>query len=132
MSQWWVYVIISTTRRLTYVGSSTDPIRRIKQHNGETRGGAKSTRGKGPWKLGKVYGPYESRSSAFKAEIALKHGKRSTGRLHWCYNDSVHCIDSDESKLVLKNYLDSIMINTPSEEMKDGNELVPCETRDGS
>lgn len=129
--KWWVYVIVSSTRNLTYVGSTTDPLRRVKQHNGEIRGGAKSTRGKGPWLLGKVYGPYESRSSAFKAEIALKRGKRSKGRLHWNSNDSIHCIESDESNLVLKNYLNLLTVGSPLEDLKDGHELVSCEARDG-
>lgn len=131
-ARWWVYVIVSSTRNLTYVGSTTDPIRRVRQHNGEIRGGAKSTRGKGPWLLGKVYGPYPSRSSAFKAEIALKRGKRSRGRLLWSSLDSAHCVESVESSSILKTYLDSLTTETPHEEVKDGHELVPCETRDGS
>jgi len=93
--EWWVYVIVSFNR--TYVGSTTNPLRRLRQHNGEIKGGAKSTRGKGPWSLGRVYGPYLSRSSAFKAEIALKRGKRSEGRLKWSESDSEHFRDSQEA-----------------------------------
>ena len=90
---WWVYVIVTDTGR-TYVGSTTDPRRRLRQHNGEIKGGARSTRGKGPWTLGRVYGPYTTRSTAFKAEISLKRGKRSSGRLRWSETDSVHFLDS--------------------------------------
>ncbi len=93
---WWVYVLLSPESR-TYVGSTTDPRRRLRQHNGEILGGAKSTRGRGPWRLGRVYGPYPSRSAAFKAELALKRGKRSRGRLLWSEQDSQHFCDSPQA-----------------------------------
>jgi predicted GIY-YIG superfamily endonuclease len=95
-SMWWVYVLLSCNGK-TYVGSTTDPYRRIRQHNGEIRGGAKCTRGGRPWTLEKVYGPYENRSQAFRAELALKHGKRGKGRFSWSKEDSEHFRESAES-----------------------------------
>jgi predicted GIY-YIG superfamily endonuclease len=89
-SLWWVYVLVSQSGR-TYVGSSTDVNRRLDQHNGILRGGAKCTRAWRPWTLAKIYGPYDGRSSAFKAEIALKRTKRGKGRLEWKVEDSIHC-----------------------------------------
>jgi putative endonuclease len=105
-SIWWVYVLCSTSNR-TYVGSTTDPLRRTRQHNGEIAGGAKCTRAHRPWRLSRVYGPYDTRSLAFKAEIALKRGKRSSGRLNWSEKDSSFFIDSDEARAFtfLKNSL---------------------------
>lgn len=94
---WWVYVIVSFSGR-TYVGSTVDPFRRLSQHNGELSGGAKSTRGRGPWSLGRVYGPYKTRSAAFKAEISLKRGKRSSCRLKWSETDSIHFCDGDAAR----------------------------------
>lgn len=94
--KWWVYVIISSVNT-TYVGSTTDPLRRLRQHNGDICGGAKSTRSNRPWKLGRVYGPYESRSAAFRAEITLKRSKRSKNRLIWNPKDSEHFRDSEEA-----------------------------------
>lgn len=98
---YYVYAIQSATlppsksgRQLiprTYVGCSTDVLRRIRQHNGEISGGAKSTHGKGPWILRAVFGPYSGRSEAMKAEYALKHSKRGTARFYWTTDDSEWC-----------------------------------------
>jgi predicted GIY-YIG superfamily endonuclease len=49
MSKYCTYVI-ANERGNTYVGSTNDTIRRLRQHNCEISGGAKSTRGKGPWR----------------------------------------------------------------------------------
>lgn len=91
---WWVYVLISeknSSKGHTYVGSTTDTSRRLRQHNGLIKGGAKSTAHKRPWVIGKIYGPYISRSEAFKAEIKLKRTKRGKGRLSWTKEDSLLC-----------------------------------------
>ncbi|KAG7536649.1 GIY-YIG endonuclease [Arabidopsis suecica] len=47
---WSVYLILSTTEPIkTYVGITTDFARRLKQHNGEIRGGAKASTAGRPW-----------------------------------------------------------------------------------
>ena len=79
---WMVYVLVSGSSSSTYVGISTDPGRRLEQHNGTARGGAKSTRAGRPWSLGTVYGPYETRSEASRAEYRVKKLK-GTHRLAW-------------------------------------------------
>ncbi|XP_038903986.1 structure-specific endonuclease subunit slx1 isoform X3 [Benincasa hispida] len=48
--QWCVYLIISSNSPIkTYVGVTLDFDRRLKQHNGEIKGGAKATRTGRPW-----------------------------------------------------------------------------------
>jgi predicted GIY-YIG superfamily endonuclease len=46
----YVYVL-KNQRKRTYVGYTMDLKKRLRQHNGEIKGGAKSTRGRGPWKF---------------------------------------------------------------------------------
>ena len=48
--QWSMYILLSQTNNRTYVGVTKNLSRRVRQHNGEITGGAKSTRGRGPWR----------------------------------------------------------------------------------
>ena len=98
---WWVYVIQSQVPRygrrgkqlpgFFYVGCTTAPPRRLRQHNGEIKGGGKYTSKHRPWEPRALYGPYTCQSTAMKAERALKRGKRGLGRLQWTNQDSVWC-----------------------------------------
>lgn len=100
-SVYWVYVIESLVpryakngRRLRgffYVGMTTDPNRRLRQHNSEIKGGGRYTSKYQPWVLRVVYGHYDCRSDALKAEYALKHNKRGEARLSWTPKDSPWC-----------------------------------------
>lgn len=69
---WTVYVLLSDSTANTYVGSTINAQRRLRQHNGELSGGAKRTRAGRPWKLAKVYGPFGSRGAAQKVEQKIK------------------------------------------------------------
>lgn len=80
MATWFAYVLVSTTIRRTYVGVTTDVDRRARQHNGELRGGARATRAGRPWKIGRVAGPYETRSEAQVVEYTIRRS-RGRGRL---------------------------------------------------
>lgn len=86
--QWFVYVLLSggdggAVAPRSYVGISTDPERRLSQHNGELPGGAKSTRGGRPWRVGRVVGPYASRGRAQQVEASLKRLSGAERRLAW-------------------------------------------------
>ena len=68
----WTIYLISTGSR-TYVGSTTDVHRRLRQHNGELVGGARSTAPyKGQWKLVCYLMGFENRSSACRWEKLVK------------------------------------------------------------
>ncbi len=67
---WFLYMVRTASGQL-YTGITVDPARRLRQHAGELKGGAKALRGKGPLSL--VYQrAYEDRASASKAEYQLK------------------------------------------------------------
>jgi putative endonuclease len=67
---WFLYMVRTATGQL-YTGISTDPARRLRQHQGELSGGAKALRGKGPLRL--VYQQImANRAEASKAEYQLK------------------------------------------------------------
>lgn len=77
---WYVYVLVSVAKRRTYVGITTDPERRLQQHNGERPGGARSTRACRPWERARLHGPFETRGDALRLERALKR-RRGEARL---------------------------------------------------
>ncbi|MEE2003114.1 GIY-YIG nuclease family protein [Alkalimonas sp. MEB108] len=67
---WFLYLLRSNTGQI-YTGITTNPLRRLRQHNGELAGGAKALRGQRPLQL--LYQePYPCRSSASKAEYQFK------------------------------------------------------------
>jgi len=76
-------VLRSRSRGTTYVGIALDPQRRLEQHNGLRPGGARTTRGGRPWRIGVVYGPFETRGEAQRIEHAVKR-RRGLERLRWC------------------------------------------------
>jgi putative endonuclease len=80
-SEWLVYVLLAKDRRRTYVGVTVDLDRRLRQHDGDEPGGAKSTRAGRPWKVAKTYGPYANRSLAQSMEHRVKQAS-GQARLH--------------------------------------------------
>jgi len=71
---WYVYCLQSTTG-MTYVGATTDPERRLRQHNCELVGGARATRARvnagEAWSLFCYVGPFE-KIAALKFEWRWK------------------------------------------------------------
>lgn len=70
-NNWFVYLLYNPITKRTYIGSTTNPWRRLRQHNGEIRGGARSTRG-GKWKLVCFLEGFKGRSEACRWEKILK------------------------------------------------------------
>ncbi len=75
--KWYNYIIFDKSpSSKTYVGSTTHPTRRFRQHNGQIKGGAKYTRG-GSWTPFVVlYDMNHTKSSALSYEWHLKHSSR--------------------------------------------------------
>lgn len=69
-----VYLLRSTTTpNKTYIGVTNDISRRIRQHNGEIAGGARSTRRFRPWKFYALF-RLRTRRDALRLEWKAKHG----------------------------------------------------------
>ena len=79
---WIVYALISEASGHTYVGITTDPERRLAQHNGERPGGARATRAGRPWSLAARWGPFDERGQAQRVEHQVKR-LRGSARLGW-------------------------------------------------
>jgi predicted GIY-YIG superfamily endonuclease len=75
----WSVYLISTGKR-TYVGSTTDPQRRLRQHNSEIRGGARATKPfPGQWKLVCWVSGFDGRGPACRWEKLVKSRARGQG-----------------------------------------------------
>jgi putative endonuclease len=69
----YVYAIVNA-RGEVYTGQTTDVDRRLAQHNGDKPGGAKFTRGRGPWRLVHVEA-FADVGAALKRERAIKRDR---------------------------------------------------------
>ncbi|XP_020590809.1 structure-specific endonuclease subunit SLX1 homolog isoform X2 [Phalaenopsis equestris] len=79
-SIWSVYLLASTRLPRTYVGVTTNFYRRLKQHNGELKGGAKASSAGRPWSLACIIQGFKDRSEACKFETKWKSLSRKTAR----------------------------------------------------
>lgn len=71
-----VYVLRSTVRRASlYIGSTPNPPRRLKQHNGDVGGGAARTSQASlrPWEMIALVSGFPSMVAALKFEYASLH-----------------------------------------------------------
>lgn len=69
----WICYIICNEKGRTYVGVTNNMTRRLRQHNELICGGAKSTRGKGPWFLSTYVHGFPDQSAALKFEWRMHH-----------------------------------------------------------
>ncbi|KAJ1689063.1 hypothetical protein LUZ63_013218 [Rhynchospora breviuscula] len=80
VSSWSVYLIVSSRLPRTYVGVTTNFTRRLKQHNGELKGGAKASSAGRPWSLACIVRGFENRSEACEFESKWKNISRKSTR----------------------------------------------------
>jgi predicted GIY-YIG superfamily endonuclease len=76
VNKYYCYIIRSTNPAFsnsTYNGSTNHLTRRLRQHNGEIVGGAKATRGKGPWTYLAIWEGFDSYKEALSCEWRIKH-----------------------------------------------------------
>ncbi len=75
---WYCYLLCSEKKHnRTYVGSTCDVHRRLRQHNGLRSGGARYTRAYRPWRHALVVKGFPDRTRALQFEWAWKHPRRS-------------------------------------------------------
>lgn len=94
-SKWSVYLIISSRLPKTYVGVTTNFSRRLKEHNGVLKGGAKASSAGRPWVLACLVQGFKDRSEACTFESKWKNTSRKMSRKKKT--------DEDSSKLLLQH-----------------------------
>ncbi len=74
--QHYCYLLTDAKEHFTYVGYTVNPARRLRQHRGEIKGGAKSTKKmQGTCKFVCVVGPFLNKRTALQFEWSMKHNK---------------------------------------------------------
>ena len=72
-----VYLLINTANNCTYIGSTNNKVRRLRQHNGELVGGAKYTTAMKKTGLWVYYGTINNLSKHLALSIEKKIQKRT-------------------------------------------------------
>ncbi len=76
-----VYLLVNTSNNKTYVGSTNNTVRRIRQHNGELVGGAKYTKlnkDTGEWKFyGMVKNLFKIQALSIEKKVQIRSRKVS-------------------------------------------------------
>jgi len=70
-----VYILSSTVSKKTYVGYTVNLKRRLRQHNGEIKGGAKKTSVGRPWKVICYISGFPDNHTALRCEWVNNHPK---------------------------------------------------------
>lgn len=68
-----VYLLSSTTTKRTYVGYTVDIERRLRQHNGIIKGGAKYTKNGRPWIVSAIVEGFPNKTTALQFEWRAHH-----------------------------------------------------------
>ncbi|KAJ1604457.1 holiday junction resolvase-like protein [Cryptosporidium canis] len=67
------FLLSEAKKKASYIGYSVNPCRRLRQHNGEIKKGAKKTKDGIPWSLGICVGGFPDRVAALRFEWAWQH-----------------------------------------------------------
>ena len=76
------YMLVSATgeHNRTYIGFTVDPRKRIRQHNGDIKGGAKYTKRGRPWKIDTIVRGFPTQRKALSFEWHWKRARGIQGR----------------------------------------------------
>ena len=67
-------------KNITYNGYTNNPWKRIRQHNGEIKGGAKATTGRGHWEIYVLLTGFKTSNNALSCEWRIKHPTNKRNR----------------------------------------------------
>lgn len=117
------YILYNNLNNKTYVGYTVDPMRRLRQHNGQLVGGARYTKqSKGKWSfLAVITSPSFTSNLALSLEWYIKYNSRNKNKRHYGpsgrMSSLIHTLTLNnkfknlEHHLYLSSYGQAIMTN---------------------
>ncbi|KAI8024438.1 Structure-specific endonuclease subunit slx1 [Camellia lanceoleosa] len=106
---WSVYLILSTNIPIkTYVGVTTNFSRRLRQHNGELKGGAKASCAGRPWVCACIIQGFKDQSEACEFESKWKSFSRKLPRKRKNDDTGKHLLLLQHRQVALNRVKDSI------------------------
>ncbi|XP_071716428.1 uncharacterized protein [Rutidosis leptorrhynchoides] len=107
INNWSVYLILSTNPPIkTYVGVTNNFSRRLRQHNGELKGGAKASQAGRPWICACIIQGFENKSEACKFEYRWKYISSKMSRKKKSEEGGLHLLQHRDA--ALKKVKDSV------------------------
>lgn len=119
---WFCYILRNTQpeyTRSTYNGSTNNPKRRLRQHNGEITGGAKVTTQKGGgWEYCAILSGFPDKINCLSCEWRIKCPSGRPGRRASKYNNPAGRVESLNEILPLEYWTKQCVINNREFQMK--------------
>ena len=119
---WYCYILRNTKpeyKNLTYNGSTNDPKRRLRQHNGEIKGGANFTsKTKGGWEIYCLMSGFPDHVNALQCEWRFKHCTGKPGTRPKCYCGVAGRIKGLNEVLPLENWTSKSTIDNKTQQFK--------------
>jgi predicted GIY-YIG superfamily endonuclease len=99
------YILKSTVSNKIYIGYTVDFKKRIRQHNGEIKGGAKRTKKGRPWHPICLIKGFEDASTALRFEFRLQHYRRNYKKdpVLWVIDNLIDLIKKGDGSIIKKN-----------------------------
>ena len=119
---WFCYILRNTQTqypRTTYNGATNNPIRRIRQHNGEITGGAKVTTQKGGgWEYCAILSGFPDKINCLSCEWRIKCPSGRPGKRESRYNSPSGRVKSLNEILPLEYWTKQCTVNNKEFKMK--------------
>ena len=119
---WYCYILrnkLEQFKNNTYNGSTNNPMRRLRQHNEEIKGGARATHGKGgAWEICAMLSGFPDHVNALSCEWRMKCPSGRPGKRERKYQGVKGRVSSLNEILPLEKWTSKCVVNNPDFTMK--------------
>ena len=119
---WYCYILrnkLEQFKNNTYNGSTNNPMRRLRQHNEEIKGGARATHGKGgAWEICAMLSGFPDHINALSCEWRMKCPSGRPGKRERKYQGVKGRVSSLNEILPLHRWTGKCMVNNSDFKMK--------------